>query len=180
VVNLGSWIHWWWMELNPTGEWSQVVFSRDRYWGPSCLISLLIIWMRWQAGSMGWGQVQRYQVLGSAPVSWQLHTVLQAWDRVAEKTGGGKGLEGVSWHSAEYVPAECPDGILACIRNSADSRSREVIVPLYQTLVRLHLFTVLSFGSLTTRKTTEILKHVQKRATKLKWQISVCFPWYVH
>lgn len=36
----------WWMKLNLAGDQSQVLCPRDQYWGPSCLISLLITWIR--------------------------------------------------------------------------------------------------------------------------------------
>ncbi|KAJ7420206.1 hypothetical protein WISP_49462 [Willisornis vidua] len=83
------------------------------------------------------------------------------------KQPGHAGLQQLNVSQLAKKMAKKGSGILAYISDSATSRARAVITPLYSALVRSHLEYCVQFWTNQFKKDFEMLEHVQRSTKKL-------------
>jgi len=105
-------------------------------------------------------------------ISGQSQADIQVGQEWLESSPKDKDL-GVSVNERFNVSRQCAlaaqkaNCILGCIKKSVTSRSREVILPLYSALVRLHLEYCFHCWGPQLKKDIELLEWAQRRAKKM-------------
>ncbi|TRZ08804.1 hypothetical protein HGM15179_018304 [Zosterops borbonicus] len=89
-------------------------------------------------------EIQQRQMPSPEAAEEELHAPVQTGGDLLESSAVEKDLgvlveKKLSMSQQHILVSKKANGILGCIRKSIVSRSREVILPLYSALVRLHL-----------------------------------------